>query len=409
MIKSISTFLFLLLNSIVSAQYCNLGDRFTEVEYFSNSEISILKDVTYGSAFNYQGNKETLLFDVYYPNPLVDSLTKKPLVLMIHGGGFHSGNKTQRRGECIAFAKRGFIAVSISYRLGWSSINTNGQLLAMYRAQQDANAALRYLINNQSIYQVDPNWIFIGGTSAGAVTANNVAYSDHRAWESIYPGIEGALGSLDTSSNKLTNSFTIQAIFNNWGAVPKQSIKIDELLPQIAFHGLLDSIVTIDSATLLLGSRSIHYLLSQNTICTDFTVDNQGGHGIYFSTSGTVFRASRASCFFRSIICDNCTDFFSKDSIHASCSNILGIKEQHTLNYRIYPNPTHGQLNIEGAVGTERFTLINSIGEKIYDNVSIDELTLEYLSPGLYVLNIYMSQQNQALYFIKLGDNIMRY
>lgn len=90
MIKSISTFLFLLLNSIVSAQYCNLGDRFTEVEYFSNSEISILKDVTYGSAFNYQGNKETLLFDVYYPNPLVDSLTKKPLVLMIHGGGFHS-------------------------------------------------------------------------------------------------------------------------------------------------------------------------------------------------------------------------------------------------------------------------------------------------------------------------------
>ncbi|MCQ2307587.1 MAG: alpha/beta hydrolase [Bacteroidales bacterium] len=47
---------------------------------------------------------------------------------------------------------------------------------AGYAAIQDAHAAMRYLVENQSVYGIDTSMMFVGGTSAGATTALHLAF-----------------------------------------------------------------------------------------------------------------------------------------------------------------------------------------------------------------------------------------
>lgn len=57
---------------------------------------------------------------------------------------------------------------------------------AGYRATQDANAALRYLMHHADFYRINPDLVFTWGSSAGAITALNVAFlRDNNRPESV--------------------------------------------------------------------------------------------------------------------------------------------------------------------------------------------------------------------------------
>lgn len=62
-----------------------------------------------------------LKLDVYLPAD-DDSVTHRPLLLMMHGGGFFMGYKTEKAHVewCRYFASLGYVAVSPDYRLGFS-------------------------------------------------------------------------------------------------------------------------------------------------------------------------------------------------------------------------------------------------------------------------------------------------
>lgn len=134
------------------------------------------------------------------------------------------------------------------------------------------SSCLKDLVNNAETYEIDTNWIFNGGGSAGAITSNNVVYTNQTEWNLIHPGIIALEGNLNNSGNSLTDEYTIKGVFNNWGAVPLNVVSVDELLPQIAFHGELDDVVGIDTLDNLMGSRSIHKVLEENNICSDLIV-----------------------------------------------------------------------------------------------------------------------------------------
>ena len=383
--------LFLLsLTNLVHAQYCTQDNRFTEIEYFSLQDLDSVSNVVYGSAIDYQGTTTALKLDIYFPDQHVDLFNLRPLVLMIHGGGFIAGNKEDRKTECIALAQKGYVAATISYRLGWDT--GLQRIQAIYRAHQDANASLRYLVSNYSTYGIDTNWIFIGGTSAGAITANNVNYTSQNEWNILFPGIETMLGSLDTSGNTYTNSFDLKGIFNNWGAVPINSMQSSEMIPQIAFHGELDQTVNIDTATTLIGSRSIHYALLSNNICTDITIDSVGQHGIFKNRAGAIFRASKASCFFRSIFCNDCQDVYTTDSIPANCSSTVSINEPSVPNnISAYPNPVQEALTVQGIPNNTNVSIYNALGE------------LKRIEK--YTNAIYFSDLEQGLCFVKFENS----
>lgn len=164
-------------------------------EIFSN--VSKTSDVVYGAAVNSQGQTEQLRLDVYQPTG--DTVTNRPAIVWVHGGSFSSGDKSSPElvDEANTFAKKGFVNVSINYRLtpgGCSSANpTSTCLAAIFNAKYDAQAAVRFLRANAATYGIDLNRIAIGGTSAGAITALNVGYTPDDPGTSGNPGQSSAV------------------------------------------------------------------------------------------------------------------------------------------------------------------------------------------------------------------------
>jgi acetyl esterase/lipase len=202
--------------SIIVALFfvCTLSAQRYLNPLFSN--VNVYSNITYGAAINIQSQVQTLVLDFYEPNG--DSVLTRPLLIYLHGGGFSDTNQTKSLPHivafCDSFARRGYAVASINYRL--DSVNTGLSNRAIINAMHDAKAAIRFFKSFASLFKVDTNLIFIGGESAGAITAMNAAYIN-QANEVLYPltppmntdlSIEGNSGSpLPTSKVKGVLSF----------------------------------------------------------------------------------------------------------------------------------------------------------------------------------------------------------
>lgn len=120
-----------------------------------------------------------LLLDVYQPLA-TDKLPKKlPAMIFAFGGGWTKGSKDVKyiRDLCEYFAARGYVAISIQYRiakdnppaLAGPAPNPEGneQFRLMNAAFRDTCNALRWVRTNADKYDIDPNRIGICGVSAG--------------------------------------------------------------------------------------------------------------------------------------------------------------------------------------------------------------------------------------------------
>ncbi|WP_342435404.1 alpha/beta hydrolase fold domain-containing protein [Paenibacillus sp. FSL L8-0436] len=88
-----------------------------------------------------------------------------PVMVYIHGGGWNHGDRKQALASiCSYVTKRGYIGVSLDYRLTPE---------APFPAQiQDVKLAIRYLRAHAAEYHLDPNRIGVWGTSAGGHLAS---------------------------------------------------------------------------------------------------------------------------------------------------------------------------------------------------------------------------------------------
>lgn len=174
------------LNGKAYGQYCTNDTRYTEIEYFDSTEITIGANIQFGIANDHLGNPDTLLMDLYYPNIIIDPSPKRPFVMLFHGGGFLSGDKAggDIQDLCFHLARRGFVCASVNYRLGYD-FTEYGQFKARYRAIQDGHAAMRFVVNNANAVKIDTNWIFVGGQSAGSLLAMGMVYADQSEFDSI--------------------------------------------------------------------------------------------------------------------------------------------------------------------------------------------------------------------------------
>jgi para-nitrobenzyl esterase len=154
------------------------------------SGVTTTRDVAYGSAVDQQGRTVTLVLDAYAPTG--DTLSERPVIVWVHGGSFAFGNKTSPEivEEATTFARKGFVNVSINYRLSENGCTTVTAecVTAIVDAKHDAQAAVRFLRAHADDYGVDAGRIAIAGTSAGAITALNVGYGPEDVGDSGNPG-----------------------------------------------------------------------------------------------------------------------------------------------------------------------------------------------------------------------------
>lgn len=115
------------------------------------ANYSVYRDVQYGMSV--QENA-----DLYILNKGVN-----PLIVMIHGGGWASGDKSAYANLALRYVQAGFSVAAINYRLASNDPASwwNIQL-------QDVQAAVRWLRASAPNLHVDPNRIGAIGDSAGA-------------------------------------------------------------------------------------------------------------------------------------------------------------------------------------------------------------------------------------------------
>ena len=142
--------------------------------------VTVKKDLVYGQAKNtVTGEVEILKLDLY--EPAGDTAPERAAVVLVHGGGFIGGDKARLGPVGTFLAQRGYVAVSINYRLHTSYIDVNDTLKlteATTMAYEDTKAAVRWLCANAQTYRIDTLRIGLFGTSAGAFAVLHAAYEE---------------------------------------------------------------------------------------------------------------------------------------------------------------------------------------------------------------------------------------
>ncbi len=128
-----------------------------------------------------------------------------PAVLVIHGGAWRSGDKSQNRGALVEFAKRGYVAISPQYRF-CPKVTFPAQV-------HDVKAAVRWLRAHKDEYRIDPDKIGAVGFSAGGHL-------------SLMLGLTGPDDGLEGDVSPGAPSSKVQAVVNYFGPT---DFKADDL------------------------------------------------------------------------------------------------------------------------------------------------------------------------------------
>lgn len=104
---------------------------------------------------------------------------KNPAVILIHGGGWRSGNKSQMQFIGKEIAAKGYSCFAIEYRLSLEAKYPDGVI--------DVKNAIKFIKDNAAKFNVDPNKIAVLGCSSGGqmaaligTTNNNPLFKDKK-------------------------------------------------------------------------------------------------------------------------------------------------------------------------------------------------------------------------------------
>jgi len=262
-------------------------------------------NIAYGNAIDFAGQTRQLRMDISRPAVAPLPACGRPLVVIIHGGAWVAGSKDDAGIVALReeFAKRGYVAAALNYRLGfflssenlncnvpnWNCMlaaDTSEWIRAWYRGVQDARGAIRHLVSNAQDYQIDPQQIFVLGESAGGFIALGLAYLDvenekpdacaqlpavqvpnqayyqpciqNASWSIEIAAMNFArpnLGGIEGNLNLNAPSYRIKAIANMFGGMMLNLFQSsDGDVPDLySFHQPNDLIVPIGNARLLKG------------------------------------------------------------------------------------------------------------------------------------------------------------
>ena len=227
------------------------GERYTD-EIFS--QVNVASNVLYGGNYNPniwgQNLWQDLYMDIY--EPAGDDVEDRPLVFFLFGGSFVAGSKTNADivELCTRFAKMGYVASAIDYRLTgdliWSS-NEETAYKAAAKGIHDLKSAIRWFRMNAEMnneYRIDTDRIYAGGVSAGGIIAVNAAYldQDNEIPDHLVDYIEENGGLEGNSGNEGYDSH-FHGIINLCGAVGDYNWIAEGDIPIVSVHGDQDSIV----------------------------------------------------------------------------------------------------------------------------------------------------------------------
>lgn len=149
-----------------------------------NKNVAEISDVIYS-----QDKNRALHLDACFNT----AKKRNPAVIMIHGGGWRSGNKNQMKVMAQEIALKGYSCFAIEYRLSLEAKYPEG----IY----DVKNAIKFIKDNARKFHVDPNKIAVLGCSSGGQMAALI-------------GTTNGNSAFDDVHNKSKSSSEVNAIIN---------------------------------------------------------------------------------------------------------------------------------------------------------------------------------------------------
>jgi acetyl esterase/lipase len=191
----------------------------------ASAAVTEQRGVVYGSAVDFDGERQELALDLYRPERRA---RPRPAIIWVHGGGFTFGDRVYMTPHARAFAERGYVSATITYRLADDGeLAQVGFARAIEAAQHDAQAAVRWMRRHARRLGVDPSRIYIGGHSAGAITALEVGVSREDPGNSGNPGY----------SSRVDGAISIAGLMVDHTQIDRRDA------PMLLFHGTADTTV----------------------------------------------------------------------------------------------------------------------------------------------------------------------
>ncbi len=232
------------------------------------ADIEEIKDIEYKNI-----NGKSLQLNIYKPKNCAKS---SPILVFIHGGGWRSGQRTDYSVYTVAFAKKGYITATVSYRLLKDS---------PYPAcAEDITDAVQWFYTHGDQYGYDPDRIALIGGSAGAHLALLAAYEwkkPHALNDTVtvplaphrIKAVVDIYGPIDlTTEYARSQSLVTTFIAHSYQEAPelyREASPIQYLdkndPPTMILHGTSDNLVPISQSDLLkarmdsLGVPNVYY------------------------------------------------------------------------------------------------------------------------------------------------------
>lgn len=375
-----------------------LGGRYLN-QIFPNVTVD---SAVYSSAYG-------LKMDIYSPSG--DTLSKRPVIVLAHGGSFIGGtrqNDVTVDSLCVRFAKRGYVTVSIDYRLSdlLSMVSTDSTLAIdeVVKAISDGKAAIRYLVKDAATtnaYKIDTNNIFIGGNSAGAVLYMHVGYIDNIGeCPSYIATAMAANGGFEGNSGNAGYTTKSKAIINLAGGLNTTTFITAGKKPSVNASGTLDNVVPYTCGYPNFGTTSFPINVHVNLCGLGSLEPEYTAKGIYhmshvFPADGHVPWSSNAAKF-------NTVDSMVRDFLYNQvCTGVSSVDEVTTAaDVTAFPNPATAYVQLQSPQPVSSVAVYDQTGRTVTQINDINknnyELNTAQLSKGLYFVKIRFSNENNA-------------
>ncbi len=394
--KIITLFTILTISTVAFAQ------RYKD-KIFTNVSMD---SVVYGNAKNFSGSPQDLKMNIF--QPVGDTVTNRPLLVFAHGGSFVGGNRYLPDVTYLAteFAKRGYVCVSIQYRLGvdlqaiFADQSQAGPQFAnaLWRGTLDGRGAIRFLRANANTYKFNIGQVYLGGVSAGGVLGLHEAFLDTEAeigtanpkmdTASIGGGIEGLSGTPG-------QNWRVKGVINLCGAIGDVNwMKNNKNVSIFSVHGTNDETVPYKSdffsyAGLKIGRLSGSFVvdsMAKTLGMKSFFHTFEGAPHVPFSPGVGTPQSSTA---YMDTTEDLLTTFLF-DDIKTPGVGVNNILTKNDVS--VFPNPTKENVTIEISKGKINTIVITDLTGKVMETIiaksNIIDLNLNNLNNGIYFLTI---------------------
>lgn len=277
--------------------------RYTET---ISPSAQVTANVVYGQApfldFPYSNENNTsltnLVMDVYQPTG--DTHNQRAAIIFVHSGGFLIGdrNHDDMVAICDSFARKGYVTATIDYRKGFylfNNVSLHG-IRAVYRGIQDGRSAVRFLRANAAAYGIDPNHVYLAGSSAGAFVSLHSIYLSspdeippevgvNTYTDILFPQTSPDLGPPDVGAN-LAESGTPDGVIGLWGAVADPSwVDPEDSQPVFLAHGSADETVPFTIGPPF-GAGTFPDVYGSAVIADELAVNGTSNYETYFVDGG---------------------------------------------------------------------------------------------------------------------------